>query len=242
MDGKPAIIFKADDSSAGHDIAVATLALHLPSSTLPLQPLRNAIVHVSPAEDNCNDETVDTHAFAHLKPLTTSDNAARNGSCEAVATKEQHLAVCIDDQSEVPQRFQLTRSPTISFGDCGESPCPSLLDPSCDEAEPDDELLSENNSEAKSSGDAQPTPQISPSLPGSNDGHDIDTTPSNFLLPEHFQRQEEPENRRDIEEDNSILVVSMEFLPAQLSYVCFVLTSSNRIPRTIPINLVTSKV
>lgn len=206
LPGQTATISKADYSIAGDSIAASSQS----PSTLPLpplQPLRNTIVHVSPAEHNCDEETVETHAFAQSS--TTSENkvthVASNGSCEAVATKE-HLTVWIDDQSEVPQRFQLTRSPTISFGDSGEAPLleyPCPLDPSCDEAEPDDELLSEDKSEARSSRAGQPSPQISPSL-GSNDGHDIDATPSNFLLPE------EAESRRDIEEDNSILVVSMK--------------------------------
>lgn len=199
---------KADHSRACDPIAAAS---KVPQSSSTLT-LRNAIVHVSPAEDRCDVETVETptppsHAFSQSS--TTSDN---NRSCEVVAT-EEHLAVYVDGRSEVPHRFQLTRSPTIRFGDSGETPLldyPCQLDSSCDETELlDDELLSEDKSEAWGSRAAQPSPQISSSLPDSNDGHDIDATP-NLFLPEPVRDQEEAVSCRDIEEDNSILVVSME--------------------------------
>src|SRR5215469_10990938 len=67
------------------------------SSTLPY----NAVVDVSPVEDNCNEETLKApRVDALVEPPTESDNTTThltsNSSYEAVATKE-HLGVHLDD-------------------------------------------------------------------------------------------------------------------------------------------------
>src|SRR5271170_470912 len=117
LSGQLSTISKANSSTCGSITAASVQPQPLAPQASSTLPLHNAIVDVSPVEDNCDEET--------LKTLRVpSDNRAShitsNGSYEAV-TKE-HLAVRIDDQSDVPRRFQLTRSPTISFGDSGESP------------------------------------------------------------------------------------------------------------------------
>jgi len=183
-----------------------------PPSTLPLEPLHNAMVHLSPAEVSCDAETVEPPmppSDACPKPLTPSDNSPGG---ETPATQDL-LTARLDDLQNTPSRLHLKRSPTISVADNGET---LLLDPLCpldlssDEGElPDDTFLSDDKSEgAESRALSVSTPQISP-WPATNDDPEVHGEGPN-LFPELAPGVEEAVNRREIEDDNSILIVSTQ--------------------------------
>jgi hypothetical protein len=174
------------------------------STTLPSH---KAIVDASPDKINSDVDMLQTpNVMRHgvFPSSAWSDNKttyhSSNRNDGAVPIKHD---VEVRNQAHVPGRFQLNRSPTISAQDCDGIllQTPRLqLDPSSDEAESNDGLLSEDESKEVSSNRAtQSTRETSPSLSITNEIQGIYPILSNDLL--GVQDHREVANLQGLEDD-----------------------------------------